>query len=152
MPLLRYDVGDVVEVAVPQCPCPCGRRMPRLHRILGRQEDVVIRPDGQVVTASFIVFDRSRKSPRDKSSRPIWTACASGWFGILSTQHESEAELLSCLRRFVGPEMTIEFEYLPPGVFHEETGAGKFRMIVSQLRQPPDTCVGREHIHQLAGG
>jgi phenylacetate-CoA ligase len=152
MPLLRYDVGDVVEVVEPQSPCPCGRRMPRLHRILGRQEDVVIRPDGQVVTALFIVFElvpevaQGQIVQTDKDRLLIRV--------VRNPQYraESEANLLSCLRRFVGPEMAIEFEYLAPGAFHEESGAGKFRMIVSRLRQPADKHAGRELVEHMAGG
>lgn len=152
MPLLRYDVGDVVEVAEPQSPCPCGRRMPRLHRILGRQEDVVIRPDGQVVTALFIVFDQV---PEVAQGQIVQTDRNRLCIRVVRNPQytlEAEADLLSCLRRFVGPEMAIEFEYLPPGAFHEEMGAGKFRMIASRLRQSPDVCVDREPVHHIAGG
>ena len=34
MPLIRYDVGDDAEVGAP---CPCGRGLPVLTRILGRE-------------------------------------------------------------------------------------------------------------------
>ncbi len=152
MPLLRYDVGDVVEVTESRSPCPCGRRMPRLHRILGRQEDVVIRPDGQVVTALFIAFE---KVPEVAQGQIVQTDRDRLCIRVVRNPQytaESEAELLSCLRRFVGPEMAIEFEYLTPGAFHEEMGAGKFRMIVSQLHEPPDVRVGREPVHHMAGG
>jgi phenylacetate-CoA ligase len=152
MPLLRYDVGDIVEVADPQSPCPCGRRMPRLHRILGRQEDVVIRPDGHVVTALFIVFDQV---PEVAQGQIVQTDNDRLCIRVVRNPQytlESEAELLSCLRRFVGPDMAIELEYLPPGAFHEEMWAGKFRMVVSRLRQPTDVRVDREHVHHMAGG
>ena len=152
MPLLRYDAGDVVELVDPQLICPCGRRMPRVHRILGRQEDVVIRPDGQVVTALFIVFEHV---PEVAQGQIVQTDSDRLCIRVVRNPQytlESEANLLSCLRRFVGPEMAIEFKYLPPGAFHEEAGAGKFRMIVSRLGQPPDVPVGREQIHHMAGG
>ena len=44
MPLLRYDIGDYAEVGEP---CPCGRRLPVLKRILGRQRNMFILPNGQ---------------------------------------------------------------------------------------------------------
>src|SRR5262249_34974680 len=57
MPLIRYEVGDLVEVEVPDRNCLCGRTMPRVRRILGRQGDVVVGADGRVVTTLFILFD-----------------------------------------------------------------------------------------------
>ena len=44
MPLIRYDVGDYAEVGEP---CPCGRGLPVLTRILGRQQDVLTLPTGE---------------------------------------------------------------------------------------------------------
>jgi phenylacetate-CoA ligase len=43
MPLLRYDVGDYAEIGPP---CLCGRGLPVLKRILGRQRNLVTFPDG----------------------------------------------------------------------------------------------------------
>jgi len=43
MPLLRYANGDYAEVGEP---CHCGRGLPMLNRIVGRQRNMVVRPDG----------------------------------------------------------------------------------------------------------
>ncbi|HEY4311713.1 MAG TPA: hypothetical protein VGN12_19865 [Pirellulales bacterium] len=43
-PLLRYDIGDYAEVGEP---CPCGRGLPVLKRIMGRQRNMAILPDGR---------------------------------------------------------------------------------------------------------
>ncbi len=43
MPLLRYASGDYAEVAEP---CACGRGLPALRRIVGRQRNMLVRPDG----------------------------------------------------------------------------------------------------------
>ncbi len=43
-PLVRYDIRDHAEVADP---CPCGRGLPSLKRILGRERNMLRRPDGQ---------------------------------------------------------------------------------------------------------
>ena len=44
LPLLRYDIGDYAEVGEP---CPCGRGLPVLNRIMGRQRNMAILPDGR---------------------------------------------------------------------------------------------------------
>src|SRR6185436_9202776 len=44
MPLIRYAVGDLAVAA--HGPCPCGRTLPRLATILGRQRNIFTFPDG----------------------------------------------------------------------------------------------------------
>ena len=43
-PLVRYDIADYAEVAGA---CPCGRGLPSLKRIMGRERNILRRPDGQ---------------------------------------------------------------------------------------------------------
>lgn len=42
-PVVRYDLGDHAEVGTP---CTCGRTLPTLKRILGRERGLFRRPDG----------------------------------------------------------------------------------------------------------
>jgi phenylacetate-CoA ligase len=42
-PIVRYDIGDYAEVAGP---CPCGRGLPSLRRIVGRGRNRLLGPDG----------------------------------------------------------------------------------------------------------
>ena len=42
-PLLRYELGDFAEVGEA---CPCGRGLPVLNRVLGRQRNMLTLPDG----------------------------------------------------------------------------------------------------------
>jgi phenylacetate-CoA ligase len=44
MPLLRYEVGDYAEVGEP---CPCGRGLPVLTRVMGRVRNMLTFPDGR---------------------------------------------------------------------------------------------------------
>jgi phenylacetate-CoA ligase len=43
-PLIRYELGDLAE---PGPPCPCGRGLPTLERILGRTRNMVVLPSGE---------------------------------------------------------------------------------------------------------
>jgi phenylacetate-CoA ligase len=43
-PLIRYELGDYAEVGEP---CPCGRTLPVLKRILGRTRNTLVLPDGR---------------------------------------------------------------------------------------------------------
>lgn len=42
-PLIRYDIADYAEVGEP---CRCGRGLPTLKRILGRERNLMLLPDG----------------------------------------------------------------------------------------------------------
>ncbi len=50
MPLIRYEVGDHAEVGEP---CPCGRGLPVLKRIVGRTRNMVRTPEGKCYWPSF---------------------------------------------------------------------------------------------------
>lgn len=43
-PLIRYEIGDYAE---PGPPCPCGRGLPVLKRILGRTRNMLVLPTGE---------------------------------------------------------------------------------------------------------
>jgi phenylacetate-CoA ligase len=42
--LLRYEIGDYAEAGPP---CPCGRGLPVISRILGRYRNLAVLPDGR---------------------------------------------------------------------------------------------------------
>ena len=51
MPLLRYELGDYAEVG---SPCPCGRGLPVLSRILGRERNaLLVAPTGERYWPAF---------------------------------------------------------------------------------------------------
>ncbi len=42
-PLIRYDIGDYAQTGGP---CSCGRGLPTLKRVLGRERNLILMPDG----------------------------------------------------------------------------------------------------------
>jgi len=50
MPLIRYELGDYAEVGAP---CPCGRGLPAIRRIMGRVRNMLRLPDGTQHWPSF---------------------------------------------------------------------------------------------------
>jgi phenylacetate-CoA ligase len=53
-PLLRYEIGDIVETAAERC--PCGRSLPALRRVVGRNRRPVRFPDGTQVRVHAAVI------------------------------------------------------------------------------------------------
>ena len=60
MPLLRYDIGDYAEVGEP---CACGRGLPVLKRILGRQRNLLTMPDRSRRWPVFDAGERPEELP-----------------------------------------------------------------------------------------
>lgn len=50
MPLIRYEVGDRAELGAP---CPCGRGLPVIKRVLGRHRNMLTLPNGSQAYPSF---------------------------------------------------------------------------------------------------
>jgi phenylacetate-CoA ligase len=61
MPFIRYQMEDVAEVAIE--PCPCGRPMPTLSRIIGRTADFLRRRDGSRVAGISLIENTLTKIP-----------------------------------------------------------------------------------------
>ena len=53
MPLIRYEAGDMSSWSM--APCSCGRGLPTLERIIGRQADCFVRTDGSLVAGVSLV-------------------------------------------------------------------------------------------------
>jgi phenylacetate-CoA ligase len=53
MPFIRYRIGDLAVALDPEEPCPCGRGLPRLGRIEGRVQSMIVGAEGHVVPGSL---------------------------------------------------------------------------------------------------
>lgn len=62
MPLVRYRIGDHATLAPADAPCGCGRRLPRLAALEGRNDDVLRTRDGRRI---------GRLDPVFKSALPV---------------------------------------------------------------------------------
>jgi len=56
MPLIRYHVGDRAVAPMVGTSCPCGRSLPLLGSIDGRNDDLAYTPDGRAVSHLHLVF------------------------------------------------------------------------------------------------
>ncbi len=52
MPFIRYATGDAGKIV--DDTCPCGRHYPLLKEVLGRQQEMLITPEGKYVYGGFI--------------------------------------------------------------------------------------------------
>jgi len=56
MPLIRYDVGDLLRLNSKNPQCNCGRKMPIIKEIQGRMEDMIVTRDGRWIEGPDTVF------------------------------------------------------------------------------------------------
>lgn len=129
MPLLRYRLGDRAERG-PDAPCPCGRGLPRVARVLGRVDDVLYVPGRGWVGRLDPVFKGlagvvEAQVVQEALDRVVVRLAAPGaGAGV-------EAEVLRRMRDRLGAAVEVRVER----VERVPRGArGKLRQVVSRVR------------------
>jgi phenylacetate-CoA ligase len=131
--LLNYRQGDVAAIGVE--PCPCGRILPTLDGIQGRQDDLVKLADGSVAhpLALLAVLQRVpgvvqvQLVQEETRSFHLRAVCApeAGWKAI-------SEQLETAMRSVLGADILLRAEpceLIPPGP------SGKVRAVVSLCRE-----------------
>jgi phenylacetate-CoA ligase len=140
MPLLRYDTGDVIELAPPGQRCECGRKLPLVNKLLGRADDYVVTPDGRAVgpaplSLAFQSVSGIRESQiRQEDLNSVVVSLVIGPEYGSEQQQQLDREL----RDRLGNELIINYdcvESIP------RTSWGKRRLV--------DSRVGRRHSRSL---
>jgi len=132
MPLLRYDTGDVVELAQPSHRCDCGRQLPLVHRLLGRADDYVVTPDGRSVGPAplSLAFQsvagiREAQIRQDDLSSVLISLVVAPDFGP-----ERQEQLERELRERLGDEVMIDYDLVDA---IPRTAWGKRRLVDSRV-------------------
>jgi len=141
MPLIRYEVGDLIEVDESASPCPCGRGFPVIRKIGGRENDVIETPDGRLITSLFVVFDlvdhiEDGQIVQDDADRILVRVVRAA-----SYQPCDEVALLSHLKTMLGEQVTITLDYVDRAAI-QAGHVGKTRRVVSHV---PSRLLRQEH-------
>jgi phenylacetate-CoA ligase len=129
MPLLRYELGDYAEAGGP---CPCGRGLPTLKRVLGRKRNMLVLPNGDrqwpltglyeyrdiapIRRAQVVQLDLERLELRLVADRAV--------------TKDEERRLIEVVHRWVGHPFKVQFTYLE--AFPEKAN-GKFEDFISLI-------------------
>lgn len=130
-PLIRYEVGDYAEVG---SPCACGRGLPVINRILGRQRNRLALPDGsnvfpylgdhedyRKITTAIQRFQLVQRSLHELENRLVVAE---------PLTREQEEQMRDLMLRSLGHPFNITFTYhdeIPP------SPRGKFEEFVSEV-------------------
>jgi phenylacetate-CoA ligase len=113
MPMIRYRIGDIA-VAMDDTPCACGRGLPRVGRIEGRVQSIILGANGSAMPGTFFAhlfkdYDylvRQFQVIQDEPGSLLLKLVRGPRFDTGTL----ESEVLSRLRHFMGAETRIEIE------------------------------------------
>jgi phenylacetate-CoA ligase len=128
MPLIRFDIGDIIELDDSGKICKCGSKMPIVNKIIGRTEDYLYSPERGKVTVSNI----SNVIKYLKGVRKLQIIQNDNDFSILVkyiSDTKLEKELRYELRYRLGEGIKISYKKVDE---IEASKNGKFKMIIHE--------------------
>jgi len=134
MPIIRYQVGDVA--AFSDRICPCGRGLPLLERIEGRDADYVVTLDGKLISGISLTENFALQVPgviqfqivQETLHRFVFRLVRGQEFGPGSLKRLGEL-----VNRIFGPEVEYHCEYLES---IPSEPSGKYRFCISRVPNP----------------
>lgn len=124
-PILRYEIGDYAEVGRP---CPCGRGLPVLARIVGRRRNMLVYPDGSTKWPVFTVA--TREAARFADLQLVQIRPDTLLARVVPDGPLDQEALVGALRRSLGYPFVVEFEIVSE---IERTPAGKLEEFTSRV-------------------
>jgi phenylacetate-CoA ligase len=133
MPLIRYQIGDM---AVPsQRRCPCGRGLPLLERIEGREADYVLTPHGQLISGISLTENFALHIPGAMQVQIIQHSLYNLHIRLVPDNNfgaESRQKIAILVRNLFGSQVQHEVE-LVENIPQEPSG--KYRFCISRVWQ-----------------
>jgi len=130
MPLVRYEIGDYAIAA--RGGCSCGRTLPLLGRVLGREMNLFRRPDGGL-TSSWPAVSTLRGFPELKLFQVVQKSLVQFCVRYVADRPlapESETRIQAKFRDQLGEHAEVAFEQVTE---IGRTASGKFMVTVSQV-------------------
>jgi phenylacetate-CoA ligase len=134
MPMLRYQVGDVGVLADRRC--PCGRGLPLLERLEGREADYVVTPAGELISGISLTENFALHVPGVAQLQIIQETVRHFRFRLVRGPYFGPASL--------GRLAELVAERFGAGVSHEceyvdripQEPSGKYRFCISRVANP----------------
>jgi phenylacetate-CoA ligase len=115
MPLIRYRVGDLAIAMDDSIPSPCGRGLPRIGRIEGRAQAIIMGANGNYLPGTFFMHYFKDFDYVVRQFQIIQERLGHMTIKIVKADRFNDrifGEILEGLRRYVGTEMEIEVEFV----------------------------------------
>jgi phenylacetate-CoA ligase len=128
MPLIRYRIGDDATRSASRC--PCGSPWPSASAILGRQDDVIITPDGRPIGRIDHIFKGMTGIRECQVIQETATAVRLDVVPGTGFDAAQRALLVRHLRERIGQEFEIDIRLVRE---IPRTARGKFRGVISHV-------------------
>jgi phenylacetate-CoA ligase len=135
MPLLRYQVGDLAVLS--ERSCPCGRGLPLLERLEGREADYVVTAAGELISGISLTDHLACQVPGVGQMQIVQETLKRFRFRIVRDggfNGASERRLRALVAQRFGGEAQIECEYV--AAIPQEV-SGKYRFCISRVPRGP---------------
>jgi phenylacetate-CoA ligase len=114
-PLIRYRVGDLAVAMDDRVACGCGRGLPRIGRIEGRVQAIIIAQNGSYVPGSFFAHlfkDYDHVIRQFQVRQDHLGSITLRVIKALRFDEPAFEELLAQLRQYLGQDMKIDVEFV----------------------------------------
>ncbi len=131
MPLIRYQIGDVVT---PSChSCPCGRGLPMFDRIEGRDADYVVTPAGNLISGISLTENFAMRIDGIAQLQIIQETQAHLRLRIVKDPTFGDAnqrQITKLVHEMFGPTMRHDLEFVD---LIPQEPSGKYRFCISKV-------------------
>jgi len=130
MPMIRYLTGDVSRVRVE--PCSCGRTSRRIDDVTTKAEDIIVTPDGRMISPSVLThpFKPLKSIVKSQIVQESLDCLVIKLVPRGQLMDGEKQQLLGCLRERIGPEARIEIRVVDD---IPREPSGKFRWVISRV-------------------
>lgn len=135
MPLIRYRLGDVVELASEVDGCRCGRQLPMVKKVIGRMDDYVRTPDGRYVGRLSNIFKGIKNLAMGQIVQESLEGVTIRIVPFAGFDRDSEQKLLKLARERLGADMVINIQLVSD---IPRSASGKFKLVISKLNTATD--------------
>ncbi len=131
MPLIRYQIGDVVT---PSChTCPCGRGLPMFDRIEGRDADYVVTPAGNLISGISLTENFAMRIDGIAQLQIVQETQAHLRLRIVKDPtfgDASQRQITKLVHEMFGPTMRHDLEFVD---LIPQEPSGKYRFCISKV-------------------
>ena len=140
MPLIRYQIGDVVVPSKRRC--ACGRGLPLIERIEGREADYVLTPAGRLISGISLTENFALLIPGVAQLQIVQESLTELRFRLVPDEDftsESRRKIAALVEETFGAGVTHDIEIVTA---IPQEASGKYRFCISKI--------AREHLEAMS--
>lgn len=131
-PLIRYNTGDNMILASDQN-CPCGRNGRIIEKIIGRDEDFIITPEGRKIGRLDFIFKPLNTVVESQIIQESLDQILVKVVPMIGYTVKDEKLIKEMVNKYIGKSIHVRIELVNS---IERSANGKIRYVISKVKQP----------------